>query len=211
MSITIQDKIQQFSKRIFANIEAQSEVRKQELTKQYKTEIEMRTSEVAAKKKEILDSAMAKAERERVRIIAQAQSNENHMLTTKKQQFLQEVIKKLYGHAVAFANSEEYHSYMTANIRTVLQSLSKSHKISIYVMEKDMALCSEILEREGKDLMSNSSCQVLKATRDIIGGLIAEDIDNLIQLDFTLRALIDDNKDLVGAAITRKFNEVSSL
>jgi|GEM_PF-5742674 len=211
MTITIQDKIQQFSKRIFGNIEAQSEMRKQELTERYRAEIEKHAAEIAARKKDILDSALMKAERERVRIIAQERNDENHMLMNIKQRILQETLEKLRGYAAEFADSLEYSSYMKSNMMEMLQSLKESQKINVYAMEKDLELCRQLLEQVGQQHLKNASCEILKSTQDIIGGFIAEDIENLIQLDFTLKALIDENKDTVGAAITRKFNEVSSL
>ena len=211
MTITIQDKIQQFSKRIFGSIEAQSELKKQALIEKYKVEIEKHTAEIAARKKEILDSAVTRAERERVRIIAQERNDESHMLMSIKQRVLQETLEKMRGYAREFTDSPEYRSYMKSNMLNMLQSLKESRKINIYAMEKDMELCRQLLQQEGQDYLKNGNCEILKALRDIVGGFIAEDTENLIQLDFTLVALIDENKDTVGAAITRKFNEVSSL
>lgn len=211
MSVTIEDKIELFSKVIFGNIETQSSRKREMLAESYKKKLESHAIEVEKRKKELIDAAIKKAEREKTKLIAQAKNQSQHNQVDQRQHAMHKVMEKLQELASAYTNTQDYKYFMEKNVQTVINTLDMSKQIVFYTMEKDFQLCESILKDKLGMTHIDINYQIKRAAHNIIGGLIAEDTENLLQLDLTLKAIIDDYKDTVGAAITRKFNEVSSL
>jgi len=211
MSVTIEDKIELFSKVIFGNIEVQSSKKRESLGDTHKKDLEELSKEAEKRKNEIVEAAITKAERERIKLIAKANNQQQHILLNKKQQAIQNVMERLQELAGTFTETQDYKGYMKKSIESIIVTLDKSKQITFYSMEKDLQLVEQILEEKLIDADNETKYDIKKATNNIIGGVIAEDMVNLIQLDLTLKALIEEHKDTVGAAITHKFDEVSSL
>ncbi|MDF2591715.1 MAG: hypothetical protein K0S75_1181 [Clostridia bacterium] len=210
MSVTIEDKVELFSKVIFGRIEEQSSQERERLGEAYKKELEELSKEIEKRKVELMEAAIAKAERERVKLIAKANNQQQHILLNKKQQAIQNVMERMQGLAKDFTNTQDYKEYMQKSIESIIAALDKSRQITFYVMEKDIQFVGQILEQKLIHTDNKFKYDVKKTTYNIIGGIIAEDMVNLMQLDLTLKALIDEYKETVGAAITHKFDEVSS-
>lgn len=211
MSVTIEDKIEVFSKMIFGNIEEQSSEKRQRLAETHQKQLEALKFEVEKRKNELMENALGKAERERTKLTAQAKNQQQQMLVNQKQQAMHGVMKKLQEMATAFTDTEAYKAYMEKNIQSVIETLNKSKQIVFYVMEKDLQLCRQIVAEQLKNANRQVDFKIEKASNNIIGGIVAEDVAELLQFDLTIKALIDENKEAVGAAITRRYNEVSSL
>jgi V/A-type H+-transporting ATPase subunit E len=211
MSITIDDKIERFSKLIFGNIEAHSSDKRQTLEETHNKELEALKAEIEKRKKELIDSAITRAERERVKLLAQARNQQQQLLVQQKQQMIQRVMNRIQELALAYTDTEAYRKYLEKNISLAISALDKSKHITFYAVEKDLQLCSQVLDKIIKASSQNIKFDVKKAANNIIGGIIAEDTVDLLQLDLTLKTAIDEFKDKVGAAITRRYNEVSSL
>lgn len=211
MSVTIEDKVELFSKVIFGSIEEESSQKRESLGETHKKELEELSKEVEKRKVEFVQAAIAKAERERIKLIAKTKNQQQHVLLNKKQQAIQNVMERLHEFARNFTDTEDYKAYMKKSIESTITTLDKSKQITFYVMEKDFQLVGQILEQKLVDADNQIKYDIKKTTYNIVGGIIAEDMVNLMQLDLTLKALIDEYKETIGAAITHKFDEVSSL
>jgi V/A-type H+/Na+-transporting ATPase subunit E len=211
MSVTIEDKVELFSKIIFGSIEEMSSQKKERLGEAHKKELEELSKDVEKRKEEFVQAAIKRAERERVKLIAKTTNEQQHVLLNKKQQAIQTVMGRLQEYARNFTDTEDYKDYMKKSIESIITTLDKSKQITFYVMEKDFQLVGHILEQKLVNTDNQIKYDIKKTTNNIIGGIIAEDMLNPMQLDLTLTALIDEYKETVGAAITHKFDEVSSL
>jgi V/A-type H+/Na+-transporting ATPase subunit E len=211
MSVTIEDKIELFSKLIFGNIEEKSSEKRQRLAETHRKELETLKLDMEKRKKELMETATVKAEREKIKLIAQAKNQQQQMLVQQKQRAMQSIMKKLQELAADFTNTQDYKVYMEKNVESLIKTLDRSKQITFYVMEKDQQLTEGIVVEKLKKANKQVRFEIKKVSNNIIGGIIAEDMEELLQLDLTIIALIDENRDTVGAAITRRFNEVSSL
>jgi V/A-type H+/Na+-transporting ATPase subunit E len=211
MSVTIEDKIELFSKLIFGNIEEKSSKKRQRLAETHRKELETLKLDMEKRKKELMETATVKAEREKIKLIAQAKNQQQQMLVQQKQRAMQSIMKKLQELAADFTNTQDYKVYMEKNVESLIKTLDRSKQITFYVMEKDQQLTEGIVVEKLKKANKQVRFEIKKVSNNIIGGIIAEDMEELLQLDLTIIALIDENRDTVGAAITRRFNEVSSL
>jgi V/A-type H+/Na+-transporting ATPase subunit E len=211
MSVTIEDKIELFSKLIFGNIEEKSSEKRQRLAETHRKELETLKLDMEKRKKELMETATVKAEREKIKLVAQAKNQQQQMLVQQKQRAMQSIMKKLQELAADFTNTQDYKVYMEKNVESLIKTLDRSKQITFYVMEKDQQLTEGIVVEKLKKANKQVRFEIKKVSNNIIGGIIAEDMEELLQLDLTIIALIDENRDTVGAAITRRFNEVSSL
>ncbi|MDF2840431.1 MAG: hypothetical protein K0Q99_1203 [Clostridia bacterium] len=211
MSVTIEDKIEIFSKLIFGNIEEQSSEKRQKLAETHKNELEKLKLEMEKRKKELMEIAIAKAEKEKIKLIAQAKNQQQQMQVYQKQQAIQKIMKRLQDLAAAFTDTHEYKTYLENNMESIMKAFYQSKQIIFYVMEKDIPLAEQIISDKLSKANKQIEFEIKKASTNIIGGMIAEDKKELLQLDLTIKALIEEKKDIVGAAITRRYNEVSSL
>jgi V/A-type H+/Na+-transporting ATPase subunit E len=211
MSVTIEDKIELFSKLIFGNIEEKSSEKRQRLAETHRKELETLKLDMEKRKKELMETATVKAEREKIKLIAQAKNQQQQMLVQQKQRAMQSIMKKLQELAADFTNTQDYKVYMEKNVESLIKTLDRSKQITFYVMEKDQQLTEGIVVEKLNKANRQVRFEIKKVSNNIIGGIIAEDMEELLQLDLTIIALIDENRDTVGAAITRRFNEVSSL
>jgi V/A-type H+/Na+-transporting ATPase subunit E len=211
MSVTIEDKIELFSKLIFGNIEEKSSEKRQRLAETHRKELEILKLDMEKRKKELMETATVKAEREKIKLVAQAKNQQQQMLVQQKQRAMQSIMKKLQELAADFTNTQDYKVYMEKNVESLIKTLDRSKQITFYVMEKDQQLTEGIVVEKLKKANKQVRFEIKKVSNNIIGGIIAEDMEELLQLDLTIIALIDENRDTVGAAITRRFNEVSSL
>lgn len=211
MSVTIEDKIELFSKVIFGNIEVQSSEKRESLGEAHKKELEELSKETEKRKAELMEAAKAKAERERIKLIAKANSQQQHILLNKKQQAIQNLMERLQKLAEAFTETQDYKDYINKSIESAIIKLGKSKQITFYTMEKDLQLVTQILEEKLIHTDHETKYDIKKANNNIIGGIIAEDRIVLIQLDLTLKAFIEEHREKIGAAITHKFDEVNTL
>lgn len=211
MTVTIEDKIEMFSKLIYGNIEAQSSDKRLEIMDTYKQELEKLTAEVEQKKSDLMNLAVERAERERKKLLAQVKNQQQHMLVELQQKSLQKVMKELYDQLAAFVEAPEYGAYFERNVAAAFEALKDSKQMDLYVTEKDLSLCKQLAERENSKASIKKIFDVKTAAKGIIGGLIAEDSDNQLQLDLTLRSIVEEKREMIGTEITRKFNEVNSL
>ena len=211
MSVTIEDKIELFSKVIYGSIEEQSSQKRESLDEAYKKELEELSIDIEKRKVEFVEVAIAKAEREKVKLIAKANNNQQHVLLNKKQQAIQNVMERLQEMASAFTETQDYKSYMKKSIESIITTLGKSKQTTFYCMEKDIQVIEQIMEEKLINMDNQLKYDIKKINYNIVGGIIAEDMVNLMQLDLTLKTLIDEYKDMVGSSITSRYDEVSNL
>lgn len=210
MSVTIEDKIELFSKMIFGKIETNSSERRQAFVGKYEEELSKLEKEIEEKKVELLNAADLKAERERMKLLAQLKSQEQRKLVASRQKFIDRVIALLYDHAEKLTATEDYKLVLKKALEGLSKDLKDSRLIHFYVLQKDVDIFSQVLKDNIEKFGSDFKYVIEAAPVDILGGFIAEDREKLLQIDFSLRNMVEEYRDTVGAAITRKFEEVSS-
>lgn len=211
MSVTIEDKVELFSKIIFSNIEANSSERRQALEKKYNAELAELEKEVELKKADMMKAASAKAMRECERLQAQIKSQEQRKLVESKQKFVDRVMTMLYGYASGLAASKDYEAVLCKAIDNVSKGFKDSRLIHFYVLPNEFDIIERLLQENKGKFNPEFKYVIEAAPLNVLGGLIAKDKENLLEIDLTLRSMVEEHRDIVGAAITRKFNEVSSI
>jgi V/A-type H+-transporting ATPase subunit E len=211
MTVKIEDKIEMFSKLIYGNIDTQFWDDKQKLTENYKQKLDELKAEVQHKRDELMNLATARAESERKKLLAQVRNQQQHMQVALQQKFVEAVIAELYKQMTAYTETPAYKAYLERNVAAAFEALKNSKRIDLYAAEKDLPLCRQLAQREMSNAGPSKNIDVKLISKDIIGGLVAEDSDNQLELDLTLRSILHEKREMIGTEITRKFNEVNSL
>lgn len=211
MSVTIEDKVELFSKIIFSNIEANSSERRQALEDKYKAELAELEKEVELKKADMMKAASAKAMRECERLQAQIKSQEQRKLVESKQKFVDRVMTMLYGYAASLAASKDYEAVLSKAIDNVSKGFKDSRLIHFYVLPNEFDIIERLLQENKRKFNPEFKYVIEAAPLNVLGGLIAKDKENLLEIDLTLKSMVEEHRAAVGAVIIRKFNEVSSI
>lgn len=210
MSVTIEDKIGLFSKMIFGKIETNSSERRQSFIGKYEEELLMLEKEIEDKKDELLKASDLKAERERMKLLAQLKSQEQRKLVASKQKFVDSVIALLYNFAEKLTATEDYKLVLGKALESLSKDLKESRYIHFYVLQDEFDMFLQVLQDNIEKFGHDFKYVIEAAPMNILGGFIAEDRERLLQIDFSLRTMVEEYRDTVGATITRKFEEVSS-
>lgn len=210
MSVTIEDKIELFSKLIFEKIETNSSEKRQNLIEKYEEELSKLEKEIERRKTELLKAAALKAEREKMKLFAQLKGQEQRKLITSKQKLIDRVMDMLYSYAKKLSSTEDYKKVLDKALDNLSKNLNGSQLIHFYILQNENDIFLQALQDNISKFGRDFKYVVEAAPGDILGGFIAEDREKLLQIDFSLRSIIEEYRDNVGAAITRRFEEVSS-
>lgn len=208
MSVSIEDKIELFRKMIFSDIENSSSEKKQKLSESFETEKHKFLQEAEQKKQEIIREAVTKAEKEKKQILSKAQAVQYHRLLSQNQEFVNQMIDLLKKEAADFVRSEGYKIYISDNLAKATKLMEHWPSVHYYFTKTDIEGFSDIIDRLIADLRGKGTYAVKEAEPGIIGGFFVEDEEQIMQLDYTLKSLVEENRELIGSSISRRIDEV---
>lgn len=208
MEVTVEDKIELFRNIIFKDIEEIATEKQHNAVEDFEENKGRLLREVETRKNQIMQEAEKKAEREKQQLIAKTKSRGNHKLLEKKQQFINEVTELLIQKAGSFVSEEGYKEYLMAILKKAVVAFENSGSVQLYFTKRDLETLGEYIDREISSGELKGRCQFTESDRNIIGGFYAEDEKREIQVDYTLRSLIEENCELIGNSISLRFDEV---
>ncbi|MEA4848751.1 MAG: V-type ATP synthase subunit E family protein [Clostridiaceae bacterium] len=208
MAVSVEDKIELFRNIIFKDIEEFASQKKHKAAEDFELNREKLLQEVETRKRHIIKEAEKKAEKEKQQIIAKTKSQGYHQLLEKKQQFINEVIELLMREAESFVSEEGYREYLAVNLKRAAVIFEGSDSVDLKFTARDMETLREFISREIDSGELKGRCQLNESEGHIIGGFYAGDGKQGIQVDYTLRSLIEENRELIGSIISRRLDEV---
>lgn len=209
MAVSIEDKIELFRKMIFSDIENHSAEEKEKLLERFEAERDRLRSEAEAKGNRLLSEADKKAEKESQQLFSKVQARQSHRLLEKKQELLAEMVELIRQEAAAFAGSERYGGYLLDTIKKACRELEQAESIRFYITESDMKAYGEQIRSVIGALRPAAGYSLYDAPAGIIGGFLGEDGSKSLQVDYTLRTLIEDSREVIGTALSRRLDEVT--
>lgn len=208
MTVSIEDKIELFRNIIFKDIEESASLKKHRAEESFEQEKSRLLKEVEAKRKHIICEAEKKAQKERQQLIAKVKSQAYHKLLDKKQQFINEIIELLGEKAKDFVSEEGYKEYLSKNLVKAAAIFENSGFVNLYFTKRDLEVLKELISQSIASGNLKGRCRFNEAAESIIGGFYAEDENQEIQVDYTLKSLIEENHELIGYTISRRLDEV---
>ncbi|MHB1392147.1 MAG: V-type ATP synthase subunit E [Clostridia bacterium] len=208
MPVSVEDKIELFSKMIFKDIEESTSEQRLKAAENFEQEKSRLLAEVEAKKKVIMEEAEKRAEKDRKQLIAKAKSQVYHHLLDRRQQFINEIIELLVQEAKSFVFEEDYKGYISRSLIKAAAAFEKSDSLHLYFIKRDLENLKEFINQQISLGELKDRCILQEAGQNILGGFYAEDDKREIQVDYTLKSLIEENRELIGSSISRRLDEV---
>jgi V/A-type H+/Na+-transporting ATPase subunit E len=210
LAVSVEDKIELFSKMIFKDIEELFAEKRLKAAESFEQEKNRLLEEVEAKKKTILEEAEKRAEKDRKQLIAKAKSQVYHQLLDSRQQLISEIIELLIQEAKSFVSEEDYKGYLSRNLIKASAAFEKSGSLQLYFTKRDLEVLSEFINQQLALGKLKGRCVLKEAGQNIIGGFYAEDDKREMQVDYTLKSLIEENRELIGSSVSRRLDEVQN-
>lgn len=208
MTVSIEDKIELFRNVIYKDIEEAASVNKARAAESIEGEKSRLLAEVEAKRKRIIEEAVKKAEREKQLLIAKVKADIHHRMLDRKQQFIKDTIELLLQEARSFVDQEDYKEYLAKNLEKAGAAFEDSEPVLLYFTKRDMEVLGEFINKNISAGKLKGRCLLREAGQNILGGFYAEDGKQEIQVDYTLRSLIEENHELIGSSVSVRLNEV---
>lgn len=162
-------------------MEAQNIIKEAE--KKAQEEIERARKQREAKLQEEKRKMLEEAEEEAARIVAQASIKARRQLSSAKSDVITKIIDKVKQELSEFSSDENYFLNL---IKEAIDGLG-ADKSRIYVSPKDVSRARKFLERD-KELAS----KIMEVKEDnLLGGVIAEDIDGKLRIDNTYETRLE--------------------
>ncbi len=162
-------------------MEAQNIIKDAE--KKAQEEIERARKQREAKLQEEKRKMLEEAEEEAARIVAQASIKARRQLSSAKSDVITKIIGKVKQELSEFSSDEKYFLNL---IKEAIDGLG-ADKSRIYVSPKDVSRARKFLERD-KELAS----KIMEVKEDnLLGGVIAEDIDGKLRIDNTYETRLE--------------------
>lgn len=208
MAVSIEDKIELFRGMIFRDIEESASEKKHKAEESFEQEKSRLLQEVEAKKKHMLEEAEKKAEKEKQQTVAKAKSQVYHQLLDKRQQFINEMTELLRQEAKSFISEEGYREYLTKSLIKAADAFENVDSVKLYFTKRDLEALGEFISQSIASGKLNGRCKLEEAGQSIIGGFYAKDGKQELEVDYTLKSLIEENRELIGSNISRRLDEV---
>ena len=208
MRVSVEDKIELFRNIIFKEIEESTSEKKLRSIESFEQERSRLLTEVESKKNRIIEAAVKKAEKEKQQIIAKAKSQVHHQMLEKKQQFIIEITELLIQETKSFLTEEGYKEYLSKSLDKAGELYEDTLTVQLYFTAKDLEALGEFINQRISACKLKGKCQIRETGQNILGGFYAEDGKQEMQVDYTLKALIEENRELIGSYISRRFDEV---
>ena len=208
MSVSIDDKIELFRNIIMREIEEAVSEKELKAKEDFRQEKDRLLTAVKAKKDQMLEEVVKKGEKEKQQIIAKANSQVYHKMLDMKQQSIKELVALLRQKAVSFTDEEGYKEYLSRSLEKAGEAFEDSETVKLYFTERDLEAVGEFINQRISSGKLKGKCLLQEAGSNILGGFYAEDGEKEMQVDYTLRALIEDNHELIGRYISRRFDGV---
>ncbi|MDU1442780.1 MAG: V-type ATP synthase subunit E [Clostridium cochlearium] len=195
--VTIDDKINLFSRIIYDEVNEKIKSKLDELEKIEEETIKKEEREIEEYRnrniKKINEKAKSKLEKE----ILKLRVKEQKEILNLKENIINEVLYSLRKKVVEFTNSTEYMEYINRHLDNILKNIKSKNDIIIYFNKRDMERLSQFIREK--------NIEVSYETKDIIGGYIIQDKNNKFRIDCSLDKSIKDCKEKIGISITELF------
>lgn len=210
--ITVEEKLNVFSKLVFEKEQHECKRILEELNKKNNELLKKAKSEVEDKRKALIQKYTKMAQREKDRLISEAKVNRRKKILAKKNKLLQQFIKEIEENALLFTKTNEYKIYLKEKITEVLSNFNKNKIIILQLTKKDIERHEndiyELIEELGyiKDRV-----KLACVNEDIIGGFIAINEDFTFRINCTLKMQILENKHIIGQILYKDLKRAGDL
>lgn len=207
--ITVNDKLKLFTKRIIDRQQEAYDDKVDALESKMVEELKERKQMLEKDRKKYEQSLLKGVVNEKAQRLSNARSEQKRRLLLKRKEMIDELLDGVRDYTTAFVDSENYLEYLNQIIEKNIEMIKGLGSFVLFVSEKDYAKKAEIQALFKAHELSCLATQPLK--KRMIGGFILVREDRTSRLDFTLDAVIEDNKKYMGQLIYNMLEEAGEF
>lgn len=206
--ITIDDKLDLFRKAVLQKVIEKYDVRLESLEAKQEKELEAFEKTVIEKKKDFIEKMEDKAREESKRMISKAKSENKSRVLKTRQMLIEELIDSVKDRIHLFVESEIYAMFLKDNLKITLERFHEFDDVIVELTQYDHQQYGEIIEASlNKAGYRTNQIKLVSTEEDIIGGFVVYDGDRSVRIDFSLAAVLRDNKRYMGQLVYEIINE----
>lgn len=194
--VTIEQKLSLFSNLLHRTMDENFKLEMEKLRKEYEAKMQKDKEAVDKEAEHIINAARKRAEAERTELVSRNRVELKKEYMFLKEKYFSVLMDRLKKELEKFADSEDYTAYMQRLAGKLAALVPESKRLELFLADRDCdkfsVLLRQVLSGEGR-----TELEFKQAEDDIIGGFIAEDTENDIRIDMSLKALLEDNKSFI--------------
>ncbi len=206
MDPVIKQKLDKFASLIHGDIREKNQALKDECDAYEKTEIERRQAELKAESEVFYEQRMKQTKNRVQEAISAAQIATKRDALNMRQRILQETIEAIEARAAQFVKDTRYQAFIKAKIEAVIDRLKQYQSIAIIANSADQ----DWLKKHFETIGYQGELQFSELPAQAIGGIIIEVPAAHFRYNITLKSMIDDQIDQIGAKLYTLFEEMEN-
>jgi vacuolar-type H+-ATPase subunit E/Vma4 len=197
--ITVQDKLNLFTKRIVERRQDAYDQKVQALEEKMVVELADRKKMLERDRKRYEESLLKGVRSERLQRLSNARSEKKRRLLLKRKTMIDVVLEGVKDYTLQFVESDTYENYLLDLVSEHVSTVKDLGCFDLYLRQKDMQYADKL-----DALLRGKSCnlgEIMVYDKPILGGVIFYQVDGNVRVDLSLDSIIEDNKKYMGQLI----------
>lgn len=191
--VTIEKKLEIFSKLLHRSMSDKFSDEMDKIRKSYETQLQSNKIEVDREAEELLNKSEKKAVSERTEMISKIRISVKKDYMAAKEKLFNVMMENLVNKIKIFTQSDDYGEYLIALAKKLYAEDPSPEALTIYMTDSDREKYAESVKEEFSS-SHQKELTVKVADDSIIGGFIAENTGRNIRINFSIKALLEDNR-----------------
>lgn len=202
--ITIEEKLNVFTKLVFERIQEESKALLKEMEEKNQQIIEAQKEKLKLQSEKLVHDMVQKGETKKNQMIAKANMDRKIKILEKKKQLLGKLLEELQEKALAFTATSAYDDFFRKTLEEILDQLRGEDKILLYIRQADILRYQRVIAEIAKAFgFEPDRYTILPAEENILGGVVALSGNHRLRIDASLSALLQEHEKMVGQRLYR--------
>lgn len=207
--ITVQDKLNLFTKRIVEKRQTAYDEKVQKLEENMVVELAERRKMLERDRKRYEETLLKGIKAEKAQRLSNARSERKRRLLLKRKTMIDTLLEGVKVYTKEFVNTDKYKSYLIDLLKEHKEDIMTLGHFQMYLNQQDMQYENELLEVINA---FGCTCDEIKVyEKAMIGGMIFYQTEGALRIDLTLDSTIEDNKKYMGQLIYDLLEEAGEV
>lgn len=191
--ITIEEKLNLFTKLIYDRIEKENENLLKKFNLEYGNLIAQKKEEFEKEAKQLREESEKNIMKQKLQIISKAKVEEKKIMLEKRKEIFDELIKNVMEYCIKFTDSDEYKNMFLRDFKEALKELKDAKNIEVILTSKDIG-------RFKQDILKICGDKKVEFLLDdnITGGFIINYKEGNMRIDMSMVSRVINSRELIG-------------
>lgn len=206
--ITIEEKLNLFSKHVFEDIKKIQEEKLKKIEEHNKEQMDEHRKRIEKEKREYAEKKIEVEKQKNDKRISQKKGQIKKDIMLKRNELFNELIDDITYKLREFVNNDEYKEYLKNSLEKTLIELNSENDIEVQISESDIKNKKYIKDIIKENGFKEENINIIESDGDIIGGVILIDKNNRISLDISLLEKLNESKEYIGNVFYETLDKV---